>query len=54
MPENSQSFNAIAEMFLAAHLGGACEPVGEDFKGAGFKVGAAHVPGLLGALGARE
>jgi dipeptidyl aminopeptidase/acylaminoacyl peptidase len=55
VPENSRSFNAIAEMFLAAHLGGACEPVGEDFKGAEFdvRVGAAHVPGLEDALGAR-
>jgi dipeptidyl aminopeptidase/acylaminoacyl peptidase len=55
VPENSQSFNAIAEMFLAAHLGGACEPVGEDFKGAEFDVraGAAHVPGLESALAVR-
>jgi dipeptidyl aminopeptidase/acylaminoacyl peptidase len=52
IPENSLSFNAIAEMFLAAHLGGRCEPVGKDFKGARFEVreGAAHLPGLEAAL----
>jgi dipeptidyl aminopeptidase/acylaminoacyl peptidase len=55
VPENSLSFNAVAELFLAAHLGGACEPVGEDFKGAEFdvRVGAAHVPGLADALAGR-
>ena len=48
VPENSLSFNAIAETFLAAHLGGRSEPVGEDFAGAEFEVraGAAQVPGL--------
>ncbi|NJM31233.1 MAG: hypothetical protein HC855_15100 [Rhizobiales bacterium] len=48
VPENSLSFNAIAETFLSAHLGGRCEPFGEDFRGAEFevRVGVAHVPGL--------
>jgi hypothetical protein len=32
-PENSIAFNAIAEAFLARHLGGRCEPIGEDFMG---------------------
>ncbi len=52
VPENSLSFNAIAEMFLAAHLGGRCEPVGADFAGAEFevRVGAEHVPGLEDGL----
>jgi dipeptidyl aminopeptidase/acylaminoacyl peptidase len=52
VPENSLSFNAIAETFLAAHLGGSCEPVGGDFQGAEFevRVGASHVPGLEKAL----
>lgn len=52
VPENSLSFNAIAETFLAAHLGGGCEPFAEDFQGAEFqvRVGAAHVPGLGKAL----
>jgi dipeptidyl aminopeptidase/acylaminoacyl peptidase len=54
VPENSLSFNAIAETFLAAHLGGRSEPVGEDFQGADFEVraGAGHVPGLEVALSA--
>ncbi len=52
VPENSLAFNAVAEMFLAAHLAGRCEPVGSDFQGAEFeiRVGAAHVPGLEQAL----
>jgi dipeptidyl aminopeptidase/acylaminoacyl peptidase len=52
VPENSLSFNAIVEMFLAAHLGGRCEPVGDDFRGAKFEVreGAAHVGGLEAAV----
>ena len=56
VPENSLSFNAIAETFLAAHLGGRCEPFGEDFHGAGFevRVGAAHVPGLEKTLAGRD
>ncbi|MBX9591148.1 MAG: S9 family peptidase [Hyphomonadaceae bacterium] len=56
VPENSLSFNAIAETFLAAHLGGRWEPFGEDFRGAEFEVriGAAHVPGLEKALAGRD
>jgi dipeptidyl aminopeptidase/acylaminoacyl peptidase len=52
VPENSLSFNAIAETFLAAHLGGRCESFGEDFRGAEFdvRVGSAQVPGLEEAL----
>jgi dipeptidyl aminopeptidase/acylaminoacyl peptidase len=52
VPENRISFNAIAEAFLAAHLGGRAEPIGQDFAGAKFEVpeGAAHVPGLEAAL----
>jgi dipeptidyl aminopeptidase/acylaminoacyl peptidase len=55
VPENSLSFCAIAEAFLAAHLGGRCEPFGKDFKGAEFAVrtGAEYVPGLKGALASR-
>jgi dipeptidyl aminopeptidase/acylaminoacyl peptidase len=51
-PENRMSFNAVAEAFLAEHLGGRFEPVGDDFKGAMIRVptGAAHVPGLTAAL----
>jgi dipeptidyl aminopeptidase/acylaminoacyl peptidase len=55
VPENSLSFNAIAEMFLAAHLGGRCEPVGADFTGAEFevRVGAKHIPDLEPTLAGR-
>ena len=55
MPENRISFLAIAEAFLAAHLGGHAEPIGDDFAGAKFEVseGASHVPGLEAALIAR-
>ena len=47
-PENRRSFTAVAEAFLAAHLGGCCEPVGDDFAGSTieFKVGRALIPGL--------
>jgi acetyl esterase/lipase len=51
-PANRISFFAIAEAFLAPHLGGRAEPIGQDFAGAKFEVpeGAAHVPGLPAAL----
>ena len=54
-PGNRISFFAIAEAFLAAHLGGRAEPIGQDFAGAKFEVpeGAAHVPGLAPALPGR-
>ena len=51
-PENNLSFFAVAEAFLARHLGGRHEPVGEDFQGASLQVvtGAEGVPGLAEAL----
>jgi dipeptidyl aminopeptidase/acylaminoacyl peptidase len=51
-PENRMSFNSVAEAFLAEHLGGRFEPVGDDFKGATIKVttGDEGVPGLAEAL----
>jgi hypothetical protein len=51
-PENSISFTAVAEAFLAEHLGGRYEPIGEDFYGASLKVltGIEGVPGLKEAL----
>ncbi len=51
-PPNRMSFYAVAEAFLAQHLGGRFEPVGDDFKGASIQVpeGAQHVPGLRQAL----
>ncbi|MBV8132306.1 MAG: S9 family peptidase [Alphaproteobacteria bacterium] len=46
--ENRRSFKAVAEAFLAAHLGGRCEPVGDDFAGSTieFKAGRELIPGL--------
>ena len=32
-PENRRSFTAVVEAFLAEHLGGRVELVGDDFKG---------------------
>ncbi len=51
-PENRLAFFAVAEAFLAKHLGGRYQPVGEEFKGSSIKVetGAEHVPGLSAAL----
>jgi dipeptidyl aminopeptidase/acylaminoacyl peptidase len=51
-PENRLSFNAVAEAFLAAQLGGRFEPVGKDFVGSTITVpaGAEHVPGLPEAV----
>ena len=47
-PESRRSFAAVAEAFLAKHLGGRCEPVGDDFEGATieFKAGRELIPGL--------
>ncbi|HKW95653.1 MAG TPA: S9 family peptidase, partial [Methylomirabilota bacterium] len=47
-PENRRSFNAVAEAFLAAHLGGRFEPVGDDFVGSSieFRAGRELIPGL--------
>jgi dipeptidyl aminopeptidase/acylaminoacyl peptidase len=51
-PENRLSFNAVAETFLAEHLGGSYEPVGADFGGSSITVpsGADKVYGLGEAL----
>ena len=57
VPENRISFNAIAEAFLAAHLGGSAEPIGQDFAGAKVRSRAkAHsrFRGLAAALGERR
>lgn len=47
-PENRRSFTAVAETFLAAHLGGRFEPVGDDFTGSSieFRAGRELIPGL--------
>src|SRR3954471_17153607 len=51
-PENRTSFNAVAEVFLAQHLGGSYQPIGEDFHGGSITVpsGADQVYGLGDAL----
>ncbi|MEX1365940.1 MAG: S9 family peptidase [Nannocystaceae bacterium] len=51
-PENSKSFNAVAEAFLSQCLGGPYQPIGDDFAGSSITVpvGAEHVPGLREAL----
>ncbi|MGB2988118.1 MAG: S9 family peptidase [Phycisphaerae bacterium] len=51
-PENRKAFNAVAEAFLAKHLGGRYEPIGEDFEGSSITVpkGADQVPGLTESL----
>jgi dipeptidyl aminopeptidase/acylaminoacyl peptidase len=47
-PENRRSFATVAEAFLAAHLGGRCEPVGDDCNGSTieFRAGRELIPGL--------
>jgi dipeptidyl aminopeptidase/acylaminoacyl peptidase len=51
-PANRIAFYAIAEAFLARHLGGRSEPIGKDFQGANFEVpeGCEVIPGLAAAL----
>ncbi|WP_420114123.1 S9 family peptidase [Pseudactinotalea sp.] len=55
-PENSKAFNAIAENFLAAHLGGRAEPIDGDLSGSSTAVptGADGVQGLPEALTGHE
>jgi dipeptidyl aminopeptidase/acylaminoacyl peptidase len=51
-PENQIAFRAVTEAFLAAHLGGAAQPIdrAHDFKGSSLtvEVGGELVPGLTG------
>lgn len=51
-PENNKAFNAVAEGFLARHLGGRAEPIVDDLRGSSMSVpiGADGVPGLNEAL----
>jgi dipeptidyl aminopeptidase/acylaminoacyl peptidase len=51
-PPNSLAFHAVTEAFLAEHLGGRYEPIGDAFKGSTIKVpaGADDVPGLKAAI----
>jgi dipeptidyl aminopeptidase/acylaminoacyl peptidase len=47
-PENRLAFYAVAEAFLAKHLGGRVQPVGGDFAGSSIQIPAGRdlVPGL--------
>jgi dipeptidyl aminopeptidase/acylaminoacyl peptidase len=47
-PVNRLAFYAVAEAFLAKHLGGRCQPVGNDFAGSTIKIetGGELVPGI--------
>jgi dipeptidyl aminopeptidase/acylaminoacyl peptidase len=51
-PESRTSFNAIAEAFFATHLGGRCEPFGNDLAGSSLEVreGITAIAGLRGCL----
>jgi dipeptidyl aminopeptidase/acylaminoacyl peptidase len=51
-PQNRLAFYAVAESFLAQHLGGVYQPIGRDFEGASITVpeGAGHVAGLIDSL----
>lgn len=55
-PENRKSFNAVAEAFLAKHLGGEYEPIGDDLQKSSITVptGAAGVPGLPDAMAGKK
>ncbi|MBI1827141.1 MAG: S9 family peptidase [Planctomycetes bacterium] len=55
-PENRMSFNAVAEAFLAEHLGGRYQPVGGDFTNSTISVpaGASNVPGLSDAIATKK
>ena len=47
-PENRLAFMAVAEAFLSRHLGGAHQPIGDDFYGSSIEIlaGVDGVPGL--------
>jgi dipeptidyl aminopeptidase/acylaminoacyl peptidase len=51
-PENRLAFFAVAELFLAQHLGGRFEPIGHDLRGSSITVpvGDRELPGLSEAL----
>lgn len=51
-PQNRLSFFAVTEIFLAEHLGGRVQPIGEDLKSSSIQVpaGADQIPGLPEAL----
>ncbi len=49
-PENRLAWSGVTEAFLAKHLGGRYQPIGNDFAGSSLKVetGGELVPGLSG------
>ncbi len=55
-PQNNLSFYSTVEAFLAEHLGGRCEPIGNDFEGSSVELlsGVEQIPGLREVLVARE
>lgn len=55
-PENNLSFTAIAEAFLAAHLEGDYQPIGDDFAGSSITIpaGIEGIPGAAELLGMAE
>jgi dipeptidyl aminopeptidase/acylaminoacyl peptidase len=55
-PGNSAAFYAVTEAFLAANLGGRCEPLSDQLDDSSVlvPVGAGRVPGLSGALAHRD
>ncbi len=55
-PENRLSFQAVTEAFLAEHLGGRFEPIGDAFEGSSISVptGDDGVPGLTAELLKRD
>ncbi len=54
-PESHTSFNTIAEAFVATHLGGRCEPFGNDLAGSSLEIceGMTAIAGLRECLGRR-
>jgi dipeptidyl aminopeptidase/acylaminoacyl peptidase len=55
-PENRTAFNAITEAFFAEHLGGRCEPIGNDLVGSSLQVleGIDAIAGLAQAVESTE
>lgn len=53
-PENDLAFYAVMEAFLARHLGGQAEPIGDAFEGSSIQVpsGAENVEGVEASLSA--
>lgn len=47
-PENRVAFAAVAEAFLARHLGGRSQPIGDDLAGSTIRIetGVELIPGL--------